>query len=103
MVTVEYRGIRAQEERVAARAARDTGDSTMPLYEYYCPRCAAKYELLRPMERSDEPGTCPRGHGGGARTLSLFATVARGDGSSIEQPVGGGGCACGGGGCGCGH
>ena len=54
----------------------------MPLYEYYCPKCASKYELLRPMGRSDEAGTCPKGHGGGARTLSMFAAVAKGEGSS---------------------
>ena len=75
----------------------------MPLYEYYCPKCASKYELLRPMGRSDEAGTCPKGHGGGARTLSVFAAVAKGDGSvgMMDAPAGGGGC-CGGGGCACG-
>lgn len=74
----------------------------MPLYEYYCPRCAAKYELLRPMGRSDEPGTCPQGHGGGARTLSMFAVPARGASAAdvMDAPSGGG---CGGGGCGCGR
>jgi putative FmdB family regulatory protein len=75
----------------------------MPLYEYYCPRCAAKFELLRPMNRSDEPATCPEGHRGGARTLSVFASVSR-DASGVHDPApSGGGCACGGGGCGCGR
>ena len=78
----------------------------MPVYEYYCTKCAAKFELLRPMDRIDEPATCPSGHNGGARTLSMFATRAKGEGASamdFASPSPGGGCACGGGGCGCGH
>jgi putative FmdB family regulatory protein len=76
----------------------------MPLYEYYCPKCASKYELLRPMGRSDEPGTCPKGHGGGARTISTFAAGTKGGSpSDMMGAPSGGGCACGGGGCGCGH
>ena len=80
----------------------------MPLYEYYCPKCASKYELLRPMSRSDEPGTCPKGHANGARTIAAFAAVTKG-GDYTPMPSGGlsggssSGCACGGGGCGCGH
>jgi putative FmdB family regulatory protein len=74
----------------------------MPLYEYYCPKCTSKFELLRPMSRADEGATCPRGHNGGTRTLSVFAAVSKGAGGA-SQPITGGGCACGGGGCGCGH
>jgi putative FmdB family regulatory protein len=77
-------------------------DDQMPLYEYYCQRCSSKYELLRPMSRSDEPGTCPRGHTGGVRTLSVFASVGKaGEGDASYELPSGGGCACGGGGCGC--
>lgn len=76
----------------------------MPLYEYYCPKCASKYELLRPMGRSDEPGTCPKGHGSSARKLSVFAAVSKGGGpAGMMDAPSGGGCACGGGGCGCGR
>ncbi len=76
----------------------------MPLYEYYCTRCAAKFELLRPMSRADEPATCPEGHAGAARMLSMFARVGRDWGTEYEQaPSVGGGCACGGGSCGCGQ
>jgi len=75
----------------------------VPLYEYYCPRCAAKFEQLRPMSQSDDPATCPKGHRGGARTVSVFAAVTK-DASGAYEPMSpGGGCACGGGGCGCGH
>jgi putative FmdB family regulatory protein len=78
----------------------------MPLYEYYCAKCASTFELLRPMLRSNEAATCPAGHGGGRRTLSLFAAVTKGEGGVSmmdDAPSVGGGCACGGGGCGCGH
>ena len=64
----------------------------MPLYEYRCPTCRTKFELLRPMRRSSEPATCPRGHSGATRTISLVA--ARDDESAL-------GCACGGA-CNCG-
>ena len=76
----------------------------MPLYEYYCTKCASKYELLRSMSQSDEPATCPSGHKGGARMLSLFASVGGkgGGGDFAAGDGGGGGCGCGGGGCGCG-
>ncbi len=74
----------------------------MPLYEYYCAKCSSKYELLRPMSRSDEPGVCPQGHRGGTRTISVFAPVAKGGAIFGEpMPMSGGGCGCGGGGCGC--
>jgi len=74
----------------------------MPLYEYYCPKCAAKFELLRPMSRVDEPATCPQGHGRAARTISAFATVTKSSGGeTMPSPSMGGGCGCGGA-CSCG-
>jgi putative FmdB family regulatory protein len=76
----------------------------MPVYEYYCTKCGTKYELLRSMSRSDDPATCPNGHKGGARTLSLFASVGNKQaGSDFDDyaPGGGGGCGCGGA-CACG-
>lgn len=76
----------------------------MPIYEYYCPKCAAKFEELRPIARADEPALCAKGHRGASRTLSMVAPVRAGGGESFaEMPSGGGGCGCGGGGCGCGH
>jgi putative FmdB family regulatory protein len=74
----------------------------MPIYEYFCPKCAAKFEELRPLARADDAAVCAKGHRGATRTLSVFAMSAKGsDGESL--PSMGGGCACGGGGCGCGH
>ncbi len=64
----------------------------MPLYEYYCRRCDAKFELLRSMGRSNEPATCPSGHGGAERMLSVFASFTKGADGSLA-PVGGSPCA----------
>ena len=64
----------------------------MPLYEYYCPSCSQKFELLRPMSRSDDPATCPRGHAGVERVVSLFASFSKAADGSVA-PVGGSSCA----------
>lgn len=31
----------------------------MPIYEFYCSKCAKEFELTRPFSDSDKPGTCP--------------------------------------------
>jgi putative FmdB family regulatory protein len=49
----------------------------MPLYEYYCPPCGNRFELLRPASQMDAPAVCPSGHITNNRVLSLFAPVAR--------------------------
>ncbi len=63
----------------------------MPLYEYYCRRCEARFELLRSMSRSDEPATCPSGHEGAERALSVFASFSKGA-DGLSSPVGGSPC-----------
>jgi putative FmdB family regulatory protein len=63
----------------------------MPLYEYYCPTCSQKFEILRPMSRSDEPAPCPEGHAGAERVVSLFASFSKAGDGSIA-PVGGSPC-----------
>ncbi len=64
----------------------------MPLYEYYCRECAAKFELLRPLSRMDDPAGCPQGHAGGQRVLSTFAALSKGSDGQVSAV--GGGCAC---------
>lgn len=74
----------------------------MPLYEYECRPCGTKFELLRPMGSAAQTATCPTGHPGATRAVSLFAAPARqGEGAGFdERPAGGcGGCA--GGACAC--
>ena len=66
----------------------------MPIYEYFCPECEARFEQLLPVARMDDPAPCPQGHLRAGRVLSTFASLTRND---VAAPaVTGGGC---GGGC----
>lgn len=73
----------------------------VPLYEYYCPQCSGKFELLRPLMRMEEPASCPQGHPNGQRMLSVFAAVTTTSEGETFSLNAGGGCACGGA-CSCG-
>jgi putative FmdB family regulatory protein len=64
----------------------------MPLYEYYCPRCETRFELLRPMSRSDRSATCPNGHEGAQRVVSVFSAVSKGAGGETASIGGGSSC-----------
>jgi putative FmdB family regulatory protein len=72
----------------------------MPVYEYYCRTCQSKFELLRPMKQATSTASCPSGHDGAARTVSVFAAIGH-DEFGEGLPMAGGGCACGGA-CACG-
>jgi len=67
----------------------------MPLYEYVCSDCNIKFDKLLPVGRMNEPASCPQGHSGANRVLSMFAAVTT-DAFGEAMSVGGGGC----GGCG---
>jgi len=70
----------------------------MATYEYRCPTCDVRFELRRPMSDSSEPATCPEGHAGAVRLLSVFASMSNGASvASSPSAFGGGG---GGGPCG---
>lgn len=74
----------------------------MPLYEYRCRTCDETFEERRPMSQANDPATCPHGHDGAVRMLSVFASVGGGNSApsaSAPRPSGGG---CGAG-CGCAH
>jgi putative FmdB family regulatory protein len=76
----------------------------MPLYEYYCSNCQAKFELLVSHQHADDVVCMKCCSDKVRRLLSVFASP-RGissDTSFDENPssTGGGGC-CGGGACGC--
>jgi putative FmdB family regulatory protein len=64
----------------------------MPLYEYYCPQCETRFELLRPMSRSDDAATCPNGHEGAQRVVSVFSAVSKGAGGDTASIAGGSSC-----------
>jgi putative FmdB family regulatory protein len=47
----------------------------MPIYEYECPACGAKFELRQDMNDSDNEKTCPKcKEPGSRRILSLSYT-----------------------------
>jgi putative FmdB family regulatory protein len=79
----------------------------MPLYEYYCPPCGTRFELLRPASKMDDLAVCPMGHTTNNRVISLFAPVSKSTqggtatltATDIETSTGGGACSCGGSGC----
>ncbi|MBC8364932.1 MAG: zinc ribbon domain-containing protein [Actinobacteria bacterium] len=68
----------------------------MPLYDYRCATCDSTFEVRRPMSESGEPTTCPAGHEGARRLLSVFAAVGGADqGEPASTARGcGGACAC---------
>ena len=75
----------------------------MPLYEFRCRTCDDTFELRRSMAESSSAATCPAGHDGAVRLLSVFASVGASGGSSpvaAPAPSSGGGC---GSACGCHH
>ncbi len=66
----------------------------MPVYEYRCEVCDARFELRRPLAAAGEPASCPDGHPGARRLLSVFQTAGR---TGPPAPLSGGcgsGCAC---------
>ena len=71
----------------------------MPLYEYRCPACAARFEILQRMGEGADELACPEcGLAGVERQLSTFAAV--GGGPSEAESLGCGRPACAGGTCG---
>jgi len=73
----------------------------VPVYEYRCPICDLTFSERRPMADSSAPASCPDGHPGARRLLSVFASVGSTGSSAqgspvVSAPTGGGGC-CGGG------
>lgn len=77
----------------------------MPIYEYYCRTCNAKFDQIRPIAAASEQSTrCVDGH----RAMKVLTTAAVLTGAApgageMEMPAAsGGGCACGRGSCGCG-
>lgn len=75
----------------------------MPLYEYYCSDCRAKFELLVSHQHANDV-VCMKCQSQHVRKLlSVFASP-RGEGEEMSFDDGApsiGGCGCGGGSCGC--
>jgi putative FmdB family regulatory protein len=73
----------------------------VPVYEFYCPACGVRFEVLRPRDRMEEDALCPAGHRTANRVLSLVAATPRVAASAGAPEAAAGGCACGGS-CACG-
>ncbi|MFC1949779.1 FmdB family zinc ribbon protein, partial [Chloroflexota bacterium] len=63
----------------------------MPIYEYVCPGCDTKFELLRPFSKSDEEASCPKCQQPSKRVLSTFACFST-DSSGVSSSIGGSSC-----------
>ncbi len=63
----------------------------MPIYEYHCPDCDQKFELLRPLSQADEGGSCPRCQNTARRIMSSFACFSK-EGSGLTSSIGGNSC-----------
>ena len=61
----------------------------MPVYEYVCRKCNTRYDLSRPMSRSEEDTQCPHCDGTGQRVYSVFTALSKGIGTiSTRHSVG---------------
>ncbi len=66
----------------------------MPIYEYRCQECGARFDARRAMKDADAPIVCPVcGAAKTKRGLSLFFANSSGSGSLKGAGGGGGGCA----------
>lgn len=46
----------------------------MPIYEYFCPKCQAEFELMRPVSQATEPASCPQCGSAGQKLVSVFGS-----------------------------
>ena len=57
----------------------------MPIYEYICSECDAKFEQLRPLSQSAKAVDCPRCHKPARRKMSTFACFSATSGSVSQN------------------
>ena len=66
----------------------------MPIYEYRCADCGAKFGKLRPMSQADSPATCSQcGSERTSRAISLFSAMSKGSNGDSHTVTGGSSCA----------
>ncbi|MHB8085336.1 MAG: FmdB family zinc ribbon protein [Dehalococcoidia bacterium] len=67
----------------------------MPIYEYQCPKCDCRFELMRPLSKCEELGDCPKCKSPSKRAISRFVSRSKSDLSMLSHmPSGGGGSSC---------
>ena len=65
----------------------------MPIYQYYCEKCAKEFEMKRLMADIDKPASCPTCGKKGSKMVTAFASTVglhmKSPNSKIfrEQPV----------------
>ena len=64
----------------------------MPIYEYVCPSCDLKFELLRSLSQANEDVSCPQCQNAAQRVLSTFACFSKSE-SGLTSSIGGSSCA----------
>lgn len=65
----------------------------MPLYEYLCSNCQARFEVLRTLGQADDPASCPHCHSSETRRLISIFALGKGEGG-VTQFIGGRACSC---------
>ena len=60
----------------------------MPIYEYSCPNCEFKFELLRPLSQASDGASCPRCHNNAKRVFSTFSSFTK-DERGLTTPIAG--------------
>ncbi len=53
----------------------------MAVYEFLCPKCRRKFELMRPMSEAKKPAKCPKC---GSRAQKLISSFGSKTGDSIQ-------------------
>ncbi|MCX6005573.1 MAG: zinc ribbon domain-containing protein [Chloroflexi bacterium] len=62
----------------------------MPIYEYICPNCKNKFELLCSISRSNENAECPKCKSSSKRAISKFISRAKNDLGYLSSMAGSG-------------
>jgi len=57
----------------------------MPIYEYLCPECDCRFELLRPVSESESGSTCPECGKEAKRMLSSFSHYCMSAYDSVQK------------------
>ena len=65
----------------------------MPIYEYLCPECGARFELLRSLSQADQEAECPRCQKPARRRPSTFACFSTSD-AGVPTRIAGTGSSC---------
>lgn len=57
----------------------------MPVYNFVCPTCGARFEERLSFSDNGHPVTCPHGHAGARRVFSPPAVVFKGNGFYVTD------------------